>query len=224
MQIFFRYCTRYRIKTCADWWQRRSKLKIGPDIVYSFLRYQRKYSISGVAKKGKFEYRGRYSNFSSISNKCLRYWRFMMTISNKTSISGTISVTMSGTMYSFDFWCLLQDQILSIAIPPAKIPTVIWLMNSQWMRMNALIMLIKSLYHPLHSNCTRYRIWYHTSSTYNIWASSTIACTRAAVATFLWPARRRNWSRTINGSECWRTRPGFGWQAISNILAFWILN
>ncbi len=36
------------------------------------------------------------------------------------------------------------------------------------------------LYHPLHSNCTRYRIQYHTSSTRLL--------QRPPVATFLWPA------------------------------------
>jgi hypothetical protein len=40
--------------------------------------------------------------------------------------------------------------------PPAcqncQNPSMIWMMNSQWMRMNVLILLIKSLYHPLHSN------------------------------------------------------------------------
>jgi hypothetical protein len=122
-------------------------------------------------------------SFFNISNKKIQYQRLMLTISNKTSILGMISDIMSDTMSSFDFLCLLQDQILSCVLPPAKNPTMIWLMNAQSMRMNALILLIKSLYHPLHFNCTRCSILFHTLSTYL--GFSNTYCTRAAVAAFL---------------------------------------
>ncbi len=39
-------------------------------------------------------------------------------------------------MFSFDFWCLWQDRILQCALPPGKTPTMIWMMNAPWIRMN----------------------------------------------------------------------------------------
>ncbi len=66
--------------------------------------------------------------FFSMSNKIIQYWSSIMTISNKISISGTIS----GVIYCFDFWCFWQDRILSCVLLSAKPPTMIWMMIAQW--------------------------------------------------------------------------------------------
>ncbi len=55
------------------------------------------------------------------------------------SISGTISYTI----YRFEFW---QDRVLSCAILPEMLPTMIWMMIAQWMRMSTSITRINNLY------------------------------------------------------------------------------
>ncbi len=86
-------------------WQRVSKLNIWPiskfvlfDIEY-FIRYQARY---WVAKSVKIEYQGQYQSYFIRYQINTSTTKVFLTISNKTSISDTISGTLSSMIYCFD--------------------------------------------------------------------------------------------------------------------------
>ncbi len=104
-----------------------------------------------VARRVVLDRRTRYRRcFTSISKKNVDIWFLVMTISNKNVDIGTktsISYPVSCMIYWFEFW---RDRVLSCAFLPAMLPTMIWMMIAQWMRMRGIERLDYAEQEPLH--------------------------------------------------------------------------
>ncbi len=167
----------------------------------------------------------------------------MITVSNKTLISGTILGTMSGTIYSFQVWLLMllagPDPVVHPPRPPKPrqwfgwwtpngwgwtpwfwgsraftipytliVPDIVYYItpNTSLSRCNSdkrhslTATAINDLITAFPDHLPRSRFFTMGASIFtsltrvHCWASSKPAYTRAAVATFSWPTRRRNWS------------------------------